>query len=66
MMNNRYWIAMYKSPMIRCIRCSTLEVVGQRITKRTNLGFGCCVPMEMVPQNWATSDAPQWIVKLRN
>lgn len=66
MMSNKEWIEIYKTPMIRCIRCNTLKIVGIRLPRRTNLGFGCCVPMEMVPQNWATSDAPQWVLNLRN
>ncbi len=53
MMSNRYWIAMYKSPMIRCIRCKTLKVVAVRLPSTTNLGYGCCVPMELLPQDWA-------------
>ena len=53
MMSNRVWIVMYKSPMIRCIRCGTLKIVGERLPSSTNLGYGCCVPMELLPQDWA-------------
>ena len=59
------WIEIYKTA-IRCTNCGVVSEVGQRMTKGTNLGFGCCVPLSMVPQNWSTSDAPQWILDLRN
>ena len=53
MMSNSKWIEIYKTDMIRCVRCGTLKIVGVRLPSSTNLGFGCCVPMELLPQDWA-------------
>ena len=66
MMKNSEWIEIYKTDMIRCVRCGTLKIVGERLASKANLGFGCCVPFEVLPYNWGTSDAPQWILDLRN
>ena len=51
MMTNKEWIEMYKTDMIRCVRCGTLEMIGKKMTGR-NLGYGCCVPFELLPQDW--------------
>jgi hypothetical protein len=53
MMSNRELMEIYKTDMIRCNRCGTLKIVGERLPSNTNLGFGCCVPMELLPQDWA-------------
>ena len=65
MRTNKEWREIYETSMIRCSRCGMLKIVAQQIEPKSNLGFGCCVPFEMLPDNWGTTDAPQWILDLR-
>ena len=65
MMSNKELREIYKTNQIRCTNCGMLKIVAQKLEPKSNLGFGCCVPFQMLPNNWGTSDAAKWILDLR-